>query len=88
MNKYQKSILITYSLLVTLMVVYPPFDLVLQGRTLLSEHSVLWEPIRIDEGRGRENVYGTINTSRLYIQLVATSLVSGALTLAFKDSAQ
>ena len=83
MNKYQKRILIIYSLIVTLMVVYPPFDLVVQGRTLVSEYSLLWEPVRL-----QDRVYGQVATSLLCVQLLAASLVAGALTLAFKDSAQ
>jgi hypothetical protein len=79
-NKYQKAILIAYSAIVIAMVAYPPFNLVFQGRTIMSEYSWLWEPIMY----GKE-LLGTVDTARLYVQLVAASLVAAALTLAFRS---
>jgi hypothetical protein len=83
-NKYQKAILIAYSAIVIAMVAYPPFSLVLQGHTIRSEYSWLWEPIMIGKEYGGTPL-GTVDTARLYVQLVAASLVAAALTLVFRS---
>jgi len=82
-NRKQQIILMVYAVVVVVMVIYPPFSLKLQGHVVRSEYSWLWEPIMLGKEYG-STALGTIDVARLYVQLVAASLVAIALTLSFK----
>lgn len=84
MNRKQKLVLIAYSIVTVAMVVYPPFTLKLQGHIVLSEHSLLWNPIMLNGDYGK-TALGTLNIAQLSFQFIAASLVATALTIAQKD---
>ena len=84
MNKQQKIILFVYSAIVVAMVAYPPFNLTLQGHVVRSEYSWLWKPIMYGKEYGSTPI-GIVDVARLYVQLVAASLVTIAFTFAFKS---
>ncbi|OOF13106.1 hypothetical protein BZG79_08570 [Salinivibrio sp. MA427] len=84
MNRKQKLVLFTYSIVVVAMVVYPPFTLKMQGYIVLSEHSWLWKPISLNGDYGK-TALGTLNIAQLSFQLIAASLVATALTIAKMD---
>lgn len=82
MNNTQRLILILYALLISSMVLYPPFNLVIQGNLVCSEYSWLWEPIMYGVEYGNTPL-GTIDALRLSMQMLGASLVAIALILFF-----
>ncbi len=82
MNNPQRLILILYVLLISSMVLYPPFNLAIQGNLVRSEYSWLWEPIMYGTEYGNTPL-GTIDALRLSMQMLGASLVAIALILSF-----
>lgn len=84
MNNTQRLILILYVLSISSMVLYPPFNLAIQGNLVRSEYSWLWEPIMYGTEYGNTPL-GVIDGLRLSLQMVGASLAAIALTFAFRD---
>jgi hypothetical protein len=79
-NKSQKVVLAIYSVIILAMVIYPPFDLIIQGNLIRSEYSYLWEPIQYGSAYGKTPL-GVINIPKILIQMLGATLITGALTL-------
>ena len=84
MNKTQKAVLAAYIIVVTLMVVYPPYYLEIQGHIVRSEYSWLWKPIMYGSEYGRTPL-GRIDIIKLLAELIGASLVAGAAFLFNKN---
>ena len=72
-----------YCLVVFLMVLYPPFNLTIQGLVVRSEYSWLWNPIMYGSEYGKTPI-GVIDVARLSMQFIGVSLIAVALTFSFR----
>ena len=84
MNKIQKIILFAYCVVIIGIVIYPPYNLTVQGFLIRSEYSFLWEPIMHGSEYGNTLV-GVIDTPKILIQMLAATLVAVALTFIFRS---
>ncbi len=86
MNKTQRIVLFVYAGLIAVMTLFPPYHA--KRDPLKSRYSPIWTTMKYEH----ESVigtkyfeYGSIDTSRLFIQYVGTTLMFGGLLLAFKE---
>jgi hypothetical protein len=83
MHLKEKITIIIYIAVVLATVLYPPFNLEVQGLLVRSEYSWLWRPIMYGTEYGRTPL-GTVDLPRVIIQLLGTTLVAGAALLFFR----
>lgn len=87
MNNYQKTVIFIYSTLVFLMIIFPPYELELQGFIIRSEYSSIFTPIMQGDDYGKVPL-GVINTSKLLIQILGATLISISLVLSLNEKVQ
>lgn len=79
MNNKQRIVLYIYSCLVFIQIIYPPFIAIHKGRLYESGYSWLWLPIKYN------SLVGTIDTDRLLLTLLGTSLICIAAVISLKN---
>ena len=80
MNKKQKVLIVIFSVIVTAMIIYPPFQVNYNNKIIQSGYSFIWKPIIANE-----YVLGEIDINRLFVQILGLILVFGAILFLFTD---
>lgn len=85
MNNKQKYVLYGYSVVLILMMLLPPYTLMLQGHVVLNEYSWIWRPVMLSGEYGK-TALGVINTVQLSFQVLISTLIASALYFSQRET--